>query len=157
MADRVVVIGGGIIGLSAAWALRKQGWTVTVVTNRDFGYGASRVNAGWVSPGWAEPVPSPGLVRNSMKWMRSSSSPLYIQPSVRPSFIRWLVEFWRHCNAKEYWHGVEALAALGRQTFGHFDEPLGENVKRARVNAGAAGAVGQVQIADNDEHGVIPR
>ncbi|MCA9858063.1 MAG: FAD-dependent oxidoreductase, partial [Thermomicrobiales bacterium] len=129
MADRVVVIGGGIIGLSAAWALRKQGWTVTVVTNRDFGYGASRVNAGWVSPGWAEPVPSPGLVRNSMKWMRSSSSPLYIQPSVRPSFIRWLVEFWRHCNAKEYWYGVEALAALGRQTFGHFDELRADGIE----------------------------
>ncbi|MEZ4531094.1 MAG: FAD-dependent oxidoreductase [Thermomicrobiales bacterium] len=121
MPDRVVVIGGGVVGLSSAWALRKRGWTVTVVTNRDFGYGASRVNAGWISPGWATPVPAPGLVRTSMKWMRSSSSPLYIQPRPSPSFMRWTLDFWRHCNEKDYWHGVEALAGLGKRAFETFD------------------------------------
>ncbi len=128
MADRVVVIGGGIIGLSAAWALRKRGWTVTVVTNRDFGYGASRVNAGWISPGWADPVPSPGLVRTSMRWMRSSSSPLYIQPRLSPSFIRWTVDFWRHCNANDYWRGVEALAGLGKHAFETFDQMRADGI-----------------------------
>lgn len=128
MADRVVVIGGGIVGLSSAWALRKRGWEVTVVTNRDFGYGASRVNAGWISPGWADPVPSPGLVRTSMKWMRSSSSPLYIQPRPSPSFMRWTIDFWRHCNATDYWHGVEALAELGKNAFASFDEMRADGI-----------------------------
>jgi D-amino-acid dehydrogenase len=121
VAKRVVVIGGGIVGLSSAWALKKSGWEVTVVTNRDFGYGASRVNAGWISPGWADPVPSPGLMRTSMKWMGSSSSPLYIRPRPSPSFLRWTVDFWRHCNAYDYWHGVEALAGLGKCAFDSFD------------------------------------
>jgi D-amino-acid dehydrogenase len=121
VANRIVVIGGGIVGLSSAWALKKSGWEVTVVTNRDFGYGASRVNAGWISPGWADPVPSPGLMRTSMKWMGSSSSPLYIQPRPSPSFLRWTVDFWRHCNAHDYWHGVEALAGLGKCAFDSFD------------------------------------
>jgi D-amino-acid dehydrogenase len=121
MADRVVVIGGGVVGLSSAWALKQRGWDVTVVTNREFGYGASRVNAGWISPGWADPVPSPGLMRTSMKWMRSSSSPLYIQPRPSPSFIRWTVDFWRHCNATDYWCGVESLARLGKRAFDSFD------------------------------------
>ncbi len=121
MAQRIVVIGGGIVGLSSAWALQKRGWRVTVVTDRDFGHGASRVNAGWISPGWADPVPSPGLVRTSMKWMRSSSSPLYIKPSPSPSFTRWLVEFWRACNAKSYWQGVEDLAGLGKDAFASFE------------------------------------
>jgi len=83
MANRIIVIGGGVVGLSAAWALRKRGWTVTVVTEREPGYGASRIHAGWLIPGSAHPVPEPGLVGTSMRWMASSSSPLYIQP--RPS------------------------------------------------------------------------
>ena len=45
MADRIIVIGGGVVGMSAAWALRKRGWDVTVVTERDPGYGASRIHA----------------------------------------------------------------------------------------------------------------
>lgn len=121
MAKRIVVIGGGIVGLSSAWALQKRGWHVTVVTDREFGHGASHVNAGWVSPGWADPVPAPGLVRTSLKWMRSSSSPLYIKPSVSPAFTRFLFEFWRHCNAKDYWQGVEDLAGLGKNAFASFD------------------------------------
>jgi D-amino-acid dehydrogenase len=128
VANRVVVIGGGVIGLTAAWALRKRGWNVTVVTNREFGYGASRVNAGWISPGWAEPVPSPGLVRTSMRWMLSSSSPLYIQPRPSPEFLRWVVEFWRHCNATDFWHGVDALAGLGKQAFATFDEMRADGI-----------------------------
>jgi D-amino-acid dehydrogenase len=122
MAQRVVVIGGGVVGLSAAWALRKRGWTVTVVTERTPGFGASRVNAGWLIPGHSDPVPSPGLVATSMKWMRSSSSPLYIQPRPSLALARWLTEFWRHCNANDYWHGVEALAELGRTTWDRIDE-----------------------------------
>jgi D-amino-acid dehydrogenase len=122
MAQRVVVIGGGVVGLSAAWALRKRGWTVTVVTEREPGYGASRIHAGWLIPGVAEPVPSPGLVATSMKWMASSSSPLYIQPRPSPELARWLVDFWRHCNDDAYWHGVDAMYQLGRHTWELFDE-----------------------------------
>lgn len=122
MAQRVVVIGGGIVGLSAAWALRKHGWTVTVVTERAPGFGASRVNAGWMIPGSSDPVPSPGLVSTSMRWMRSSSSPLYIQPRPSVEMARWLTQFWRNCNADAYWHGVEALAELGKGTWERLDE-----------------------------------
>lgn len=122
MTQRVVVIGGGVVGLSAAWALRKRGWTVTVATEREPGFGASRVHAGWLIPGVADPVPSPGLVGTSMKWMASSSSPLYIQPRPSPALARWLVDFWRHCNDDAYWYGVDAMYQLGKQTWELFDE-----------------------------------
>lgn len=122
MAQRIVVIGGGVVGMSAAWALRKRGWDVTIVTERIPGFGASRVHAGWLIPDVADPVPSPGLVATSMKWMASSSSPLYIQPRPSPELARWLVDFWRHCNDDAYWHGVDAMYQLGQQTWELFDE-----------------------------------
>lgn len=122
MAQRVVVIGAGIIGLSAAWALHKRGWDVTVVTAREPGFGASRVNAGWLIPGHSDPVPSPGLVGTSLKWMRSSASPLYIQPRPSLELVRWLTQFWRHCNEQDYWRGAEALVELGRTTWDRLDD-----------------------------------
>jgi D-amino-acid dehydrogenase len=120
--SRVVVIGGGVIGLCSAWALQRRGWQVTVITDKSPGYGASSVNAGWVIPAHSEPIPSPGLAKQSLKWMRRSDSPLYIQPRPSPGMTRWLVDFWRHCNERDYRAGVDAIAELNRKTLPLYDE-----------------------------------
>jgi D-amino-acid dehydrogenase len=121
-ARRAVVVGGGVIGLCAALFLERRGWRVTVLTAGQPGEGASSVNAGWITPALSEPVPAPGLVGTSLRWMRRSDSPLYIQP--RPSFdlLRWLAAFWRHCNANDYEAGLAATAELNRRTFALYDE-----------------------------------
>src|SRR6476660_6244237 len=66
---QVVVVGGGIVGLSAAWFLLKAGADVTVLTDREAGEGASAVNAGWVAPSLSGPVPAPGILSGSLRWM----------------------------------------------------------------------------------------
>src|SRR5690606_13476801 len=58
---KVVIIGGGVIGLSTAWELHLRGEEVVVLDSRSAGLAASAVNAGWVSPAMAGPVPAPGL------------------------------------------------------------------------------------------------
>jgi D-amino-acid dehydrogenase len=122
MGERVVVIGAGIVGLSVAYALEKRGWRVTIIEARTPGYGASSVNAGRVTPGFADPVPAPGLVRQSLKWMRRSDSPLYIQPRPNPALARFLFTFWRHCNEGCFEAGSEAMLALSKNTFALYDE-----------------------------------
>jgi glycine oxidase len=47
----VVIVGGGIIGLSAAWALVQQGLAVTVIDKARFGAEASWAGAGMLAPG----------------------------------------------------------------------------------------------------------
>ncbi|MBX3071994.1 MAG: FAD-dependent oxidoreductase [Thermomicrobiales bacterium] len=116
MSERVIVIGAGIVGLTTAWSLHQRGWRVTVVDARTPGYGASRVNAGRICPTHSDPVPAPGLVKQSIEWMRRSDSPLYIQPRPSPDLSRFLYIFWRHCNQKSYDTGSAAMAELGRQT-----------------------------------------
>ncbi len=118
---KIVIIGGGVIGLSTAWELHKRGEEVVVLDSRTAGMAASAVNAGWVSPAMG-PVPGPGLVATSMKWMLNPESPLYIKPRLDPGFLAWLYRFWRSCNTKAYDAGVEATGALGRGTMAIMDQ-----------------------------------
>ncbi|MER3439213.1 MAG: FAD-dependent oxidoreductase, partial [Chloroflexota bacterium] len=106
MAERVAVVGGGIIGLCSAYFLQRHGCQVTLLTAGAPGQGASAVNAGWVVPSLSEPVPAPGLVKTSLRWMLRSDSPLYIRPRPDPALLWWLIRFWRHCNARDYAHGL---------------------------------------------------
>lgn len=118
----VTIVGGGVIGLSAAWELHRRGADVTVLDSRAPGTAASAVNAGWVSPSLAGPVPMPGLVKTSLKWMLNPESPLYIKPRLNPDFIRWLYRFWRACQPAKYEAGLEATAVLGQDTMKIMDD-----------------------------------
>ena len=61
MSKNVVVIGGGIIGLSTAYYLHKEGHQVTVIDKSDFSGGASFVNAGYITPSHIIPLAAPGI------------------------------------------------------------------------------------------------
>lgn len=125
----VVIIGGGVIGLCSAYALRERGAQVTIVESHAGSHGASVVNAGWVCPSFSTPVPSPGLIQQSLKWMRHPDSPLYIKPSLDYDFLRWVLGFWRHCNDRSFTSAVEALSILNQGTFASFDEMAAAGVQ----------------------------
>ncbi|MBW3632412.1 MAG: FAD-dependent oxidoreductase [Chloroflexi bacterium] len=117
----VVIIGGGIIGLCTAFALHQRGCSVMVIDAGPRERAASHVNAGWIVPTLAEPVPSPGLIATSLRWMLRSDSPLDLRPRLDPSFLRWTLHFWRHCNARDYLAGTEATAAFGACSLALYD------------------------------------
>lgn len=117
----VVVIGGGVIGLCCAFALHRRGIPVTVFDAGPAERAASHVNAGWVVPSLAEPVPAPGLIATSLRWMLRSDSPLYIRPRLEPAFLRWTLRFWRACNVRDYRAGLEATAAFGARALELYD------------------------------------
>lgn len=134
--EHVVVVGGGVIGLSTAYALRKRGVRVTVVETHAGSNGASVVNAGWICPALSGPVPAPGLVGQSLKWMLRSDSPLYIKPALDFDYLRWLLDFWRHCNARAYTHALEATTALNARTFELFDDMQASGVRYEAYKSG---------------------
>ncbi len=89
MSKHVIIIGGGIVGLSAAYFLQKQGHQVSVIDKSDITSGASFVNAGYITPSHIIPLASPGKIAQGIKWMFNSSSPFYIKPRWDMDFFKW--------------------------------------------------------------------
>lgn len=90
---KVVVIGGGIIGLSSAWYLQQSGHEVTVIDKTDMKDNCSYGNAGYVCPSHFIPLATPGIVKQGLKWMLNSKSPFYVQPRLSWSLIDWGLKF----------------------------------------------------------------
>ena len=95
---RVHIIGGGIIGLSAAWYLRKEGFEVTVIDAQDLKEGTSHGNAGMIVPSHFIPLAAPGVIAKGIKWMFSRKSPFYIKPRLSLELVEWLWTFYRSCS-----------------------------------------------------------
>ncbi|MFD2098783.1 NAD(P)/FAD-dependent oxidoreductase [Flagellimonas iocasae] len=85
----VIVVGGGIIGLSTAYFLQKEGHKVTVLDKSDITSGASFVNAGYLTPSHIVPLASPGMISQGIRYMFNSASPFYMKPRLDVDFMKW--------------------------------------------------------------------
>jgi len=99
MQKKVIIIGGGIIGLCSAYYLQKEGHQITIIDQSNLDTGASYVNAGYLSPSHIIPLSAPGVMKKGIKWMFDSSSPLYIKPRLDKDFLKWVWAFNKSCNA----------------------------------------------------------
>ena len=126
---RAVVVGAGMVGLHAAYALRRRGLEVTVVDKGEAGMACSFGNAGLVCPSLSAPLPAPGLVGRSLRWMLQRDSPLYIKPGALPETLGWLLAFWRHCNAQDYSQGLLAMLGLNQRTLSLYDMLTADGVE----------------------------
>jgi D-amino-acid dehydrogenase len=95
---RVIIAGGGVIGLCSAYYAQKAGHQVTVIDKGDISTGTSFGNAGYVSPSHFIPLASPGIIAKGLQWMLSSSSPFYIKPRLNLDLIRWGLTFWKQAT-----------------------------------------------------------
>ncbi len=100
---KVLVLGGGVIGVACAHYLAKAGHAVTVV-DRQSGPAleTSFGNAGEVSPGYSAPWAGPGVPIKAIKWMLMQHSPLVIWPMFDPAMWRWGAMMLANCTAKAY-------------------------------------------------------
>ncbi|GAA3561469.1 FAD-dependent oxidoreductase [Microlunatus spumicola] len=121
MSRHVVVVGGGAIGLMTAYQLATDGARVTLVDARRTGQGAAEVNAGWICPAESAPVPGPGMISTSLRWMLRRDSPLYIRPSLDPQFVKFMLGMWRSCNAPAQQAGFEAHLRLAASSGEAYD------------------------------------
>ena len=119
----VIIIGGGIVGLSTAWALQTRGVESIIVDRDQLGEGASYGNAGLIVFGHP-PVNKPGISREGLRMLFDRRSPLYIKPRLDTQLLRWLWGFHRHCAAAHVDAAVELLADMGWHSKRTYEEIL---------------------------------
>ncbi len=117
----VIVVGGGAVGLCLAESLAASGAAVTVLERDRCGQAASAGNAGWLTPSLATPVPGPGVIGQSLRWLINPSGPLWIRPTLSPAMLQWISRFVVSCRRGAYRRGLHALLAAAARAGGAFD------------------------------------
>ncbi len=148
----VVVVGGGVIGLTTAYHLVREGAEVTVLDARPTGLGASAVNAGWFVPAEAMPVPGPKVVVQTLKWMLRPDSPVYIRPSLDPRFVGFMLRMWRRCNDRDQRAGFAAHLRLALDTARVLDDYRADGMDFEMRSEGLLMAFTQKENLDHHVH-----
>gem|GEM_PF-3551783 len=99
----VIILGGGIIGLSLAYELVENGFRTVVVERSKIGLSASGYNAGYIVPSMYIPFNLSISLKNIFKWLFKKDSPVKIRLS--SDNIIWLIKTfkYRETNTDSRW------------------------------------------------------
>lgn len=155
---KVLVLGGGVIGVTSAYYLARSGHEVTVADRQAApALETSFANAGEVSPGYASPWAGPGVPVKAIKWLLMKHGPLVIRPKLDPAMWAWLAKMLRNCTSARYAvnksrmiplaeYSRDSLRALREETSIHYDERCRGTLQLFRKQAQLDGTAGDIAI-----------
>jgi D-amino-acid dehydrogenase len=115
--SRIAVIGAGIIGSSAAFALRERGYEVTLFDRDEPGRtGPSFGNAGHIAGQGIFPLATPGIGLKGMRMLLDPDAPLKIPPAYAAQISPWLWAFWRSSYGAAQEASIKALTMIAQGT-----------------------------------------
>lgn len=89
-----IVIGGGITGVTSAYALARDGHQVTLIEKHRYaGMETSHANGGQLSASNAEVWTHPSTLLKGLKWMLKADAPLLVNPKPSWHKLSWFAEF----------------------------------------------------------------
>jgi D-amino-acid dehydrogenase len=118
---RIAVVGGGVVGAACACSLLDVADEVVLFEAAELGSGASRGNAGWVTPSLGMPLASPGVLRTGLRAALDPRGALVIRPSLDPSWMRWLIRFARNSRPAVFEQGIRALLGMTMRSLDELD------------------------------------
>ena len=114
--QKVIVIGGGLVGCASAYYLASEGWSVTLLERSSLGSGASYGNCGYVCPSHIMPLSGPGVIAKTLPKLFQRDAPLSIPARWDPQLWRWLLKFRNECREDRMNHAAEGRHALLRSS-----------------------------------------
>lgn len=125
--DRVVIVGGGVIGLCSAYYALKRGFAVTVIEREAAGGdNCSMGNAGMIVPSHFTPLAAPGMIAKGLRWMFNPESPFYVKPRLSTDLMRWGWLFYRNSTERHVAASRELLRDLNLESRRLFGELAAE-------------------------------
>src|SRR5438093_9215971 len=120
---RVVIIGGGVIGLCTALYCAERGMRVTLVErNGERRDGCSYGNTGMLVTSHFVPLAAPGMVALALKWMWNPASPFYVKPRLSPDLLAWGYRFWRAATKEHVRRAAPLLRDLSAASHRCYEE-----------------------------------
>jgi D-amino-acid dehydrogenase len=112
--QQVIVIGGGVVGLTSAWWLLEAGHGVTLLERApEVGSGASYGNGGQLSYRYVSPLADEGVPLKAFQWLFQENGPLRFRPELDARQWRWLAGFLANCRADVNRKTTAKLLQLG--------------------------------------------
>lgn len=118
----VVIIGSGVIGVTTAYELARDGHSVMVVDRQPgVALETSFANGGLVTPSQSDPWNAPGSFRRLISWLGREDSPLLLRPRALPGMMGWGLRFLRASRPERYRRSAHASARLGLYSVSRLD------------------------------------
>ena len=112
--QQIIVIGGGVVGLTSAWWLAQAGYRVSLLERAPgVGSGSSYGNGGQLSYRYVSPLADEGVPLKALQWMFQDTGPLHFRPEADLRQYRWLASFLAHCRADVNRKTTAKLLELG--------------------------------------------
>jgi len=112
--QQIIVIGGGVVGLTSAWWLLEAGYRVTLLERAaEVGTGTSFSNGGQLSYRYVSPLADAGVPLKAVRWLFQEHGPLRLRLQADPHQWRWLAAFLANCRADRNRKTTARLLQLG--------------------------------------------
>ncbi|MDA9476758.1 FAD-dependent oxidoreductase [Bradyrhizobium sp. CCBAU 65884] len=122
----VAIIGGGVVGVSCALMLAREGHSVTVVEQGRIGHGCSWGNGAQYNAGSALPMAHPGVMWRALRWFADTNGAVRLATRELPRTLPWLVRFLRTGRPGTWEAAYAALHALNHPCAALYRDMLGD-------------------------------
>lgn len=114
---KILVLGAGVIGVTTAYALGRQGHEVIVIDKEySVASGASHANAGQLSYSYVDPFPNPEIVSKLPGYMFGRDNGIRIKQALRLSYYQWGLQFLRNCTSARAAKNMDVMLGLASQS-----------------------------------------
>lgn len=122
----VIVLGAGIVGVSAALHLQARGRSVCLVDRRAPGEETSYGNAGLIERASVIPYAMPRQLSVLLRYALNRSPDVRYNPVHLPRMGAWLLQYWRHSSPRRLLEATNAMLPLIQRCVAEHDQLIEE-------------------------------
>lgn len=136
--EKIIIIGGGIVGLGIAEKLISEGKTVILIEKEKIAAGASYGNAAGLAFSDIMPLASPGIIKKAIKWFLDPLGPFAVVPQDLPHTLGWLLRFLKAARPAQFKRSIDVQASLMHLAKSSFSNMLERTQLSSMVRTNAA-------------------